>query len=137
MAATSDIADSHMPGGRPSKYHEAYCQEVINTMATGLSLTAFAGEIGVHRGTINEWMEVHPEFSESVRVGKAKRTLALEKGMLGAESGPAVTARMFALKNADPEEWREKQHVEHSGAIDTSSKEQRDAAVSAAMRADG
>lgn len=125
-----------MPAGRPSKYDPAYCDSVVEVMATGLSLTAFAGEIGVHRGTINEWMEVHPEFSESVRVGKAKRTLALERGMLGAESGPAVTARMFALKNADPEEWREKQHVEHSGEIATTTKEQRDAAVAAASRAD-
>lgn len=87
-------------------------------MATGLSLTAFAGDIGVARSTINEWIDNHPEFSEAVRVGKAKRTLALERGMLSAENGPAVTARMFALKNADPDEWREKQHVEHSVSDD-------------------
>jgi hypothetical protein len=87
-------------------------------MATGLSLTAFAGEISVARSTINEWIDNQPEFSEAVRVGKAKRTAALEKGMLTAESGPAVTARMFALKNADPDEWREKTQVEHSGSID-------------------
>lgn len=104
--------------GRPTKYKPAYCNEVIETMATGLSLTAFAGLIGVARSTINEWMENHPDFSEATRVGKAKRTLALEKGMLSAESGPAVTARMFALKNADPEEWREKQHIEHGVSSD-------------------
>lgn len=103
--------------GRPTKYKQAYCREVIDTMATGLSLTAFAGDIGVARSTINEWIDNHPEFSESVRVAKAKRTLALERGMLAAENGPAVTARMFALKNADPEEWREKSQVEHSGAL--------------------
>lgn len=108
-----------MPAGRPSKFQEAYCNEVIEIMATGLSLTAFAGEIGVARSTINEWIEAYPQFSESVRVGKAKRTLALERGMLGAENGPAVTARMFALKNADPDEWREKKEVEHSGSVVT------------------
>lgn len=86
-------------------------------MATGLSLTAAAGEIGICRATINNWADAHPEFLEAVRLGKAKRTLALERGMLGAENGPAVTARMFALKNADPDEWREKQSIEHSGAV--------------------
>ena len=106
--------------GRPTKYKPAYCTEVINTMATGLSLTAFAGEIGVARSTINEWIDNVPEFSEAVRVAKAKRTLALERGMLSAENGPAVTARMFALKNADPEEWREKQHVQHEVSDDLS-----------------
>lgn len=104
-------------------------------MATGLSLTAFAGDIGVSRDTVNEWQRVYPEFSDAVKVAKAKRTAALERGMFAAESGPQVTARIFALKNADPEEWREKQHVEHSGGIEATTKEQRDAAVAAASRA--
>lgn len=84
-------------------------------MGTGLSLTAFAGDIGVARSTINEWIDNHPEFSEAVKIGKAKRTAFLERGMLGADTGPAVTARIFALKNADPDEWREKREVEHFG----------------------
>lgn len=101
--------------GRPTKYDPKFCQQVIDTMNEGLSLSAFAGDISVSRSTINEWMGVHPEFSEAVRVGKMKRTAALERGMLAAGSGPAVTARMFALKNADPEEWRDKREHEHSG----------------------
>lgn len=104
--------------GRPTKYKPAYCNEVIETMALGLSLTAFAGEIGVARSTINEWIDNVPEFSEAVKIGKAKRTLALERQMLAMENGPAVTARIFALKNADPEEWREKQHIEHGVSND-------------------
>lgn len=103
------------PGGRPTKYDPKYCDMIIETMSTGLSMTAFAGEIGVARSTINEWIANYPEFSEATRVAKAKRTLALERQMLSATSGPGVTARMFALKNADPDEWREKQQVEHSG----------------------
>lgn len=87
-------------------------------MATGLSLTAFAGEIGVARSTVNEWMDNYPEFSEAVKVGKAKRTLALESSMLKAENGPKVTARIFALKNADPEEWRDKKELDTPGLND-------------------
>lgn len=101
--------------GRPSKYSKHYCDEVIACMSLGFSLTAFAGEIGVARSTINEWMEVHPEFSEAVKKGKAKRTLSLEKRLLTADSGPVVTSSIFALKNADPDEWREKQTQEHTG----------------------
>ncbi len=125
-----------MQVGRPTKYKEAYCNEVIEIMATGLSLTAFAGDIGVSRDTVNEWQRVHPDFSDAVKVAKAKRTAALERGMFSAESGPQVTARIFALKNADPEEWRDKKEVEHSGSMEVSTKEQRDAAVAAAARAD-
>lgn len=107
--------------GRPSKYKPAYCNEVITTMATGLSLTAFAGEIGVSRDTVNEWQRAHPEFSDAVKIAKAKRTGALERQMLAMENGPGVTARIFALKNADPEEWREKQHIEHGVTSDMAS----------------
>ncbi len=83
-------------------------------MATGLSLTAFAGGIGVSRETVNNWQHEHPEFLDAVKAAKAARTRALEMQMLSFENGPAVTARIFALKNADPDEWREKQHIEHS-----------------------
>lgn len=102
---------------RPTKYDPSYCDQVIETMKLGLSLTAFAGKILVARSSINEWMEHHPEFSEAVRVGKAARTAALEESMLSAESGPAVTARMFALKNADPDEWRDKSEVKQTIAM--------------------
>lgn len=106
-----------MAGGRPTKFKPAYCNEVIAAGQLGLSLTAFAGMIGVARSTINEWMAEYSEFSEAVKVHQAKRTLCLEQGLLSSEQGPKVTARIFALKNADPENWKDKQDVEHSGSL--------------------
>lgn len=99
--------------GRPSKYDPAFCDAVIDYMGKGYSLTAFAGSIDVARSTINEWMAAHPEFSEAVKVGQAKRTAFLEIGLLDGDTGPRVTSRIFALKNAAPEEWKEK--VAHVG----------------------
>jgi hypothetical protein len=101
--------------GRPSEYKEAYCAELVSLMATGLSLTAAMAELGFHRDTAHEWAKHHPEFSDAMKKGQAKRTLFLERSMLGSTSGPEVTARIFALKNSAPEEWREKQQLEHSG----------------------
>lgn len=106
-----------MPAGRPTKFQAVYCDEVIETMGQGLSLTAFAGEIGVARSTINEWMGAHPEFSEAVKVGTAKRVRYLERRLLDGEIGPRVTSHIFALKNADPEEWRDKVETHHTGGI--------------------
>ncbi len=37
------------------------------------------------------------------------------EGLLSADMGPRVTARIFALKNAAPEEWKDKVQNEHSG----------------------
>jgi len=94
--------------GRPSKYSEAYCNEVIAAGDEGLSLTAFAGIIGVCRDTISEWVKQHEEFSAAVKIHGAKRTLYLERTLLSSDQGPKVTARIFALKNAAPEEWADK-----------------------------
>jgi len=91
-----------MTAGRPTKFEQDYCQLCIDTMATGLSLTAFAGEIGVARSTINNWMAEFPEFLEAVKVGQAKRVQYLERRLLDGEIGPRVTSHIFALKNAHP-----------------------------------
>jgi len=103
------------PVGRPSKYLPTFANECIEFMAQGYSLTAFAGEIGVSRETVYEWERSIPEFSDAVKKARAKRVGALERGLLTQENGPSVTARIFALKNACPDEWREKQQVEHTG----------------------
>ena len=110
-----------MPGGRPSKYNEAYCEEVVNYMADGFSLTAFAGEIGVCRDTITEWCNVHPEFSLAVKRGKAKCAQwwenAARNSMSGGFAGKgAATITIFGLKNMAPDDWADKQQLEHGGA---------------------
>lgn len=122
--------------GRPTEYRATYCNEVINLMASGLSLTAAMADLGFHRQTAYDWIESHEDFSYAVKVGQAKRQAFLERRLLGAEAGPVVTSSIFALKNTGTGDWRDKQEVEHSGEIATTTKEQRDAAVAAATRAD-
>lgn len=101
-----------MPAGRPSKYDPEYCDLARSFMGRGFSLTAFAGELGVNRDTVVEWQHAHPEFSVAVKDGQAGRTKCLEEGLLAeGQLGPQVTARIFALKNAAPDEWRDKHEI--------------------------
>jgi|AACY02.3.fsa_nt_gi hypothetical protein len=51
-----------MPGGRPTKYDPAYCEQVVKLGGEGLSECEIAVEIGVARGTLHLWKETHPEF---------------------------------------------------------------------------
>lgn len=104
------------PGGRPSKYKPAMCDEIISLMNDGLSLTAAAAELGICRETVYDWEREIPEFSYAVKLGRSKRTLKLERDLLSASEGPVVTARIFALKNACAAEWREKQDIALTGA---------------------
>ena len=104
--------------GRPSKYRPEFCDDVVNFMGQGYSLTAFAGKIGVCGDTVRQWQHDHPDFSAAVKKGQAARTMRLETTLLEGETGPKVTAHIFALKNAAPEEWREKQEIDLNVTMD-------------------
>ena len=106
--------------GRPSKFSDAYVEEVVTYCAQGYSLTAFAGSIGVCRDTISEWCNEHPEFSASVSRAKAKRaewweTQALEVAKTGGTGGRA-TMIIFGLKNHAPDDFKEISRQETTGA---------------------
>lgn len=125
-----------MRTGRPTDYTPSLGGEILELMASGLSLAAAAAEIGIHRQRVYEWVEKHPDFADTVKLAQSKRQLFLERRLLSAEASPVVTSTIFALKNTNHEDWRDKREVEHSGVMNVTSKEQRDAAVAAATRAD-
>lgn len=103
--------------GRPSLYDPAYCEQVVEHMAGGASLTSFAAEIDVSRDTITEWASKHEEFSLAVRRGKAKCAAWWEKqGREIAQKGGgpgAGTLVMFGLKNMGKDDWSDSSQVDH------------------------
>lgn len=106
-----------MSAGRPSKYSHAYCEEVINVLSEGHSVTAFAGMIGVARSTVFLWAVEHPEFSDALKVGQAKATAYWERILAQVAStgkGNAVAA-IFGLKNRAADDWSDKVVTEHTG----------------------
>ena len=86
-------------------YAPRFCAEVVEFMARGYSLTAFAGEIGVSRAKLLKWCEKHTRFAEAVECAQAKRARLLEDRLLAAKGAGAFGAHMQALKTAAPAEW--------------------------------
>lgn len=102
--------------GRPTDYRPEFGEELIRLMATGLSLSAAAASLGLHRQRFYTWAEKYPELADNINVARGKRLLHLEQRLLSDETpGPAMTGTIFALKNADAEEWREKVVNETTG----------------------
>lgn len=95
------------PGGRPTDYKPEYCEDIIGHMAKGFSLESYAGKIGTHRDTLYEWMKVHQEFSDSVRVGIEKSLLFFETmGIQGAAGKlPGFNSSVYALTMANKHKW--------------------------------
>ena len=58
-----------------------------------------------------EFEEVHREVNQTSRGNKT----VIKK--LKKHIPPDVTAQIFWLKNRDPERWRDKQEIQHSGEI--------------------
>ena len=118
--------DSKYRAGRPSTYKPEYCEQVMEYMCKGYSLSAFAGSIGQSRETMYEWCSKHPEFSDAVCRARAMRLVPWETRLMTCEKGGEVAATIFALKNTDPEEWREVRYAnfDHNVKIETLSDEQ-------------
>lgn len=105
--------------GRPTKYDPAHCDVAVEIMGQGFSETVLAGELGVCLDTITEWKNVHPDFSASVKLGRSKGAKVWEERLaaVAKDGGGNATAIIFALKNRNPAEWRDKTETEISGSL--------------------
>jgi hypothetical protein len=130
--------------GRPTKYKPEYDQLAYNYCKLGATDEDLAKLFTVNKDTINEWKRVHISFSDSLKKGKdefdtevIERSLraravgyshpeikiATHEGMITDEKeytkhyAPDTTACIFWLKNRQPQRWRDKQEVEHSGNV--------------------
>ena len=56
------IAPFTIPIGRPTKYHEGVCEEVVKLGAIGYSLCQMAAHFHVTRKTLQNWSQEHPDF---------------------------------------------------------------------------
>lgn len=105
-----------MPAGRPTDFKPEYGEEILNAMASGLSLAAAAADLGIHRQRVYQWVEKHPEFADTIKLAQSKRQAFLERRLLKDDlPGPQVTSTIFALKNAAAADWREKVDHELTG----------------------
>lgn len=106
-----------MTAGRPTKYSDAYPSELIDHMSQGFSFASFSGVIGVTRETIYEWTRVHPEFSDALKIGRAKGMALWEERLAkqASLSGGNTAAIIFAMKNLYQDDWSDRQQTEISG----------------------
>ncbi len=131
-----------MPAGRPTKYTKKKANLAISLAAKGKIDTEIAEALDITQQTLNNWKKKYPEFFESLKAAKKEVDKLVERSLLERALGyehpdthisnykgeititditkhypPEVTACIFWLKNRDPERWRDKQDIEHSGDI--------------------
>lgn len=127
---------------RPSSFKPEYAEQAEKLCKLGATDKEMADFFAVSEQTINAWKQAHPEFLESLKKGKmladanvADRLFSRAMGyshdavkIAVSPSGehhqvaftehypPDTTAAIFWLKNRRPDQWREKQTTELTGA---------------------
>ena len=119
----------------PDGLLEAYARD-------GLTDEQIAKNLDITPSTLYEWKRRYSEISEALKKGKEVVDIEVENALLKRALGysyeekkvevseegtkvtktikevvPDTTAQIFWLKNRRPEQWRDKQDIEHSGAV--------------------
>lgn len=96
------------------KYKPEYCELVIERAKEGRSLESFSAFIGAGRTTVYDWRQRYPEFEEAVQIAKLHQQAWWEDRALDIATGAkgSHVLVMFALKNVDPVNWRDRQEIE-------------------------
>lgn len=116
----------------------AQLEKVANWAARGCTNKEIAANIGVREQTLYDWVEKFPEFSESIKKGRARSIEAIENALFrnavgdsyevtevtetGADGAPRTkvtrkrvkpdtTAQIFYLKNRAPELWSDRKDL--------------------------
>lgn len=130
--------------GRPPTYKPTFAKQAAVLARLGATDMEMADAFGVEVRTIYRWKHDHPEFCQALKAGKDEADERVERSLYqkaigyeqdevkifmpaGAEKpvyapfrakiAPDTTAAIFWLKNRRSQEWRDKQEIDHTGAI--------------------
>lgn len=126
--------------GRPSSYRAEYAEQASKLCKLGATDRDLAGFFEVAESTLNLWKLTHPEFSESLKLGKEEADARVVQSLYRRATGyshdavhiaqfqgnpvvvpyvehhaPDTTACIFWLKNRKPADWRDKIEQQLSG----------------------
>ena len=128
-------------GGRPSKFTDLDLDKVKVVALKGWTNDEMAAFFDVHRSTWYQWMIDFPKFSDALKEWKAGADERVERSLYERAMGyshpedkilnnggeplivptmkhypPDTSAAIFWLKNRKPEDWRDKQEVDHQSS---------------------
>ena len=132
-----------MPAGRPTKYKPEYAELAYKFCLLGATDADLARFFEVEEKTVNNWKEEYPEFLQSIKRGKEQADAEIAQKLYHRAKGyeheedkifqyegepvivpttkhypPDPTSMIFWLKNRQPQKWRDRQEVEHTGKLE-------------------
>ncbi len=77
---SEEVNEKH-PGGRPTEYQIEYCQKVHGMAVAGATDYEIAESLGIVTSTLYVWKHKHPEFAESLKLGKEAADARVESAL--------------------------------------------------------
>lgn len=116
------ILKLYMKLGRPTKYHKKYCEIALDLLSQGYSKEALAGELGISRQCLYEWIAKYQDFGDTVAIGETRGQYIWETFGMQAAQGKIskfnTSVWMFVMKNRFG--WTDKQDVtSHQSLVST------------------
>ena len=109
-----------MAKGKYQKWLEPESLQLLEGWARdGLTDEHIAENMGISVSTLYEWKNKYSEISESLKKGKEVVDYEVENALLSSALAGNTTAQIFWLKNRRPDKWRDKPHIDNSGAAET------------------
>lgn len=133
--------------GRPTSYVPRYAEQAYKLCLLGATDVELADIFEVSESTLNLWKHQHPEFSESIKRGKAEADANVAERLYQRAMGysheavkifmpqgadrpvyapytehypPDTQAVSLWLRNRQPKKWRDKQEIENKTTLETS-----------------
>lgn len=108
-----------MPGGRPSKYDPAMCDQVLAWGEEGKSKTWMAAKLGISRQRLYDWEAEHEEFRDALTRAQALSQMWWEDAGQAGMYVQGFNAGVYnkQISNRFPEDHRDQTKVELAGSI--------------------
>jgi hypothetical protein len=92
--------------GRPSSYTEETAHEILEGLASGLSLVTICRDSGLHISTVFRWLEANPDFRDKYARARESQADVLAEEILNiaddTKSDPDANSRRL---RADVRKW--------------------------------
>lgn len=130
--------------GRPTKFNDQLQEIMMNMSEMGYTDKEIANLICIDESTLTNWKKKYPDFFASLKEAKGRADCKVEQALFKSALGehyieehhegvdangnivdkkvkkqvpPNSTSQLFWLKNRQPDKYRDRKEVEHSGSV--------------------
>lgn len=115
---TERVDRPHKKTGRPLKPLPATLEQIEALAGMGLTIEEMCRYLGVTKKTLYKRKSEYPELEEAIERGRIRADTQVTRALFKrATEANDTTAMIWWQKNRQPDRWRDRHELEHSGGL--------------------